>query len=345
MSDEACAVLDHVPDGFLDCPAARVSQLLRKPTLFDLPGRDPRPLFVSTLLHGNEDSGLIAVQEVLRRHASRGLPRSLLLFIGNVEAAAQNLRMTPEQPDFNRIWPGTEKAPSPHTRMAQWVYDHAARRNIFASIDIHNNTGFNPHYSCIARLEPQFIALALLFSRLIVRSQRPVGTLTNAFAALTPAITVECGRAGGETGKSGARHAAELLEAALSIAHLPEQAPAAHDVELLRTFAIVKTPQGASFSFDGAEADFQFRADLDRLNFSELAAGESFGRLGAKGVRLDIFPGDSDHAREAYFDYADGEIRLRRAAIPAMLTQDPRAIRGDCLCYLMHRIDMDGRRL
>ncbi len=27
-----------------------------------------------------------------------------------------------------------------------------------------------------------------------------------------------------------------------------------------------------------------------------------------------------------------------------MLTQDPNAIRLDCLCYLMHRIGMDGRR-
>ncbi|HXY57709.1 MAG TPA: M14 family metallopeptidase [Methylocystis sp.] len=345
MSDEACAVLDHVPDGFLDCPAARLFEALPGPTLFELHGRDPRPLFVSTLLHGNEDSGLAAVQEVLRRHAARGLPRSLLLFIGNVEAAAQNLRMTPEQPDFNRIWPGTEKAPSPHTSMARWVYDQVARQNVFASVDIHNNTGFNPHYSCIARLEPQSIALALLFSRLVVHSQRPVGTLTNAFAALCPAITVECGRAGGETGKSGAKHAAELLEAALSIAHLPELAPAAQDVELLRSFAIVKTPPGASFSFDGSEADFKFRAELDRLNFSELEAGESFGRLGPRGARLEIFPGDGGHAPEDYFDYAGGDIRLRRAAIPAMLTQDPRAIRSDCLCYLMHRIDMEGRRL
>lgn len=344
MSDEACTVLDHVPDGFLDRPAAQLSQVLRGPTLFDLRGRDPRPLFVSTLLHGNEDSGLIAVQDVLRRHAALGLPRSLLLFIGNVEAAAQNLRMTPQQPDFNRIWPGTEQAASSHARMARWVYDQAARRNVFGSIDIHNNTGFNPHYSCIARLEPQFIALALLFSRLVVHSQRPVGTLTNAFAALCPAITVECGRAGGETGKSGAKHAAELIEAALSIAHLPE-APPAHDAELLRSFAIVKTPPGASFSFDGSEADFKFRAGLDLLNFSELAAGERFGRLGAKGARLEIFAGDGGHAPEEYFTYADGHIRLRRDAIPAMLTQDPKAIRDDCLCYLMHRIDMRGRRL
>jgi hypothetical protein len=345
VSDDICAVLDHIPEGFLEAPATRLSQVLTGPTLFELPGRDPRPLFVSTLLHGNEDSGLLAVQEVLRRHAQRGLPRARILFIGNVEAAAQNLRMTAGQPDFNRIWPGAEQPPSPYTRLGSWVYDYAARREPLASIDIHNNTGFNPHYSCIARLEPKFVSLALLFSRIVVHFQRPVGTQALAFANLCPAITVECGRAGGDSGASGATHAAQLLEAALSITQLPEHAPPAHDVALLRTFAIVKTPPGASFSFNGDAADFQFREDLDHLNFGELEAGASLGRVGVKGERLQISPGEGDHAPEEYFDYADGHMRLRRAAIPAMLTLDAHAIRGDCLCYLMHRIDMDGRRI
>ncbi|HMK91116.1 MAG TPA: M14 family metallopeptidase [Methylocystis sp.] len=345
MSEETCVVLNHVPEAFLERPASELSDVLSGPTLFDLPGRDPRPLFVSTLLHGNEDSGLAAVQEVLRRRAAQGPPRALLLFIGNIRAATQSLRMLPDQPDFNRIWPGSALPPSPFLGMARWVYDYAARRRPFASIDIHNNTGFNPHYSCVARLEPQSIALALLFSRVVVHSQRPVGTLTNAFTALCPAITVECGRAGGESGKSGAAHAAELLEAALAIAELPARPAAPRDLDLLRAFAIVKTPKGASFSFDGSEADFRFRTELDRLNFSDLSAGESFGRLGANGARLEIHPGESDHEPPEYFDYASGEIRLSRNAIPAMLTLDPNAIRGDCLCYLMHRIGLDGKKL
>lgn len=344
VTDETCALSDRIPQGFLDCPAAQIAELLQGPTLFDLPGRDPTPLFVSTLLHGNEDSGLCAVQEVLRRHAAHGLPRALLLFIGNVRAAAQDLRVLPGQPDFNRIWPGSATPASAYTRMAQWVYDYAARKRPFASIDIHNNTGFNPHYSCIARLEPQFVNLALLFSRIVVHFQRPLGVQAGAFAALCPAITVECGRAGGETGACGAAHTAELVEAALATTRLSCHPPSPHDVDLLRTFAIVRTPEHASFSFDGSDADFRFRAGLDHLNFSELSAGESFGRLGTRGARLEIHPGEGEHAPEDYFDYSEGQIRLRRAAIPAMLTQDPKAIRNDCLCYLMHHIDLDGRR-
>jgi succinylglutamate desuccinylase len=342
VPDSICAVYDRLPPGFLDCPADRLANLLKGPTLFELKGRDPRPLFISVLLHGNEDSGLLAAQEALRRHQGRELRRSLLLFIGNVRAAAQNLRMLDDQVDFNRIWPGGLLSHRPEAKMAQFVFETVAARDPFAAIDIHNNTGFNPHYGCIAKLEPKFIALAQLFSRIVVHFERPLGTCAAAFAQLCPAVTVECGKAGLV---NGAEHAAQLIEAALSISELPDHPPAPQDVDLLRTYAIVKPPAGASFSFDGAPADFEFRPDIDRLNFSELAAGESFGSARA-AARLEIAPGDGDETHPGeYFDYGGGAIRLAHSAIPAMLTLDPRAVRLDCLCYLMHRIGLDGKRL
>lgn len=340
--DAPCAVMDRLPEGFLDCPADRLVDLLPGPTLFELPGRDPNPLFVSTLLHGNEYSGLDAMQAVLRRHAARGLPRALMFFVGNIRAAAANVRTLPGERDYNRVWPGTLYPGEKQAELARWVYDYAARRGLFASVDIHNNTGFNPHYSCVTKLEPKFIALAQLFSRIVVHFQRPVGTHAAAFADLCPAITVECGKAGAG---SATQHAIELVEAALSISHLPDHAPPPHDVDLLRTYAIVKPPAEATFSFDGAPADFMFRADIDHMNFSELAPGASFG-VARAGMKLDILPGDGDDSAPGeYFDYSGGEIILTRAAIPAMLTVDPQAVKQDCLCYLMHRIGMDGRRL
>ncbi len=342
MTDAPCAVLETLPDGFLDCPPERLVDILPGPTLIHIAGRDPQPLFVSTLLHGNEYSGLDAIQKVLRRHAGRGLHRSLLLFIGNIRAAAANVRTLSGERDYNRVWPGTLYPDDPLASMAGQVYDYAARRNLFASIDIHNNTGFNPHYACVRKLEPKFIALAQLFSRIVVHFQRPVGTQAAAFANLCPAITVECGKAG--VG-SATEHAVELVEAALSISHLPDHPPAPHDVDLLRTYAIVRPPAGASFSFDGAPADFMFRPDIDRMNFSELEPGASFGAA-RMGMRLEILPGDNeDHQPEEYFSYDGGEIRLTRSTLPAMLTLDPRAVKEDCLCYLMHRIGMDGARL
>ena len=336
-------IMRELPAGFLDCPAKGLAEILPGPTLFDLPGRDPHPLFVSTLLHGNEDSGLAAMQDILRRRLATGLNRALLLFIGNVGAAAAGLRSLPGEMDHNRIWPGAPATDDPLAAMARAVHAYVGARHPFAAVDIHNNTGFNPHYACVTRLEPRFVSLARLFSRIVVHFQRPLGTAAAAFAGVCPSITVECGKAGAG---SATQHAIELVEACLAISHLPDHPPSSHDVDLLRTCAIVKTPAEASLSFTGAPADFMFRDDIDHLNFSELAPGVSFGRIGDPCARLEILPGEGGEIRpDPYFDYADGEIRLARPAIPAMLTCDPRAVRLDCLCYLMHRIDMTGARV
>jgi succinylglutamate desuccinylase len=342
MTAPNCAVFESIPDQFLDCPAVQLVELLPGPSLFDLPGRERQPLFVSVLLHGNENTGLAAAQEVLRRYLSHAPRRSLLLFVGNVAAAAANVRTLPHQADYNRVWQGTLTPDIPEAHMARWVFDYAAARQPFASIDIHNNTGLNPHYACITRLEPQFIALARLFSRTIVHFERPLGVQAGAFAKLCPAITVECGKAGGCTGTA---HAVELIEACLSITQLPLHNLAPLDVDLYHTYAIVKTPVHASLSFDGSPADFRFRSDIDRLNFSKLEAGELFGKIDDSDARLVVLPGDGYDSTDVYFDYRDGQIRLTQDVVPAMLTQDPHAIRQDCLCYLMHAIGIDGGRL
>ena len=58
-------VLEALPEGFLDTPARELHRLLSGPTLIHLPGRRSAPLLVSALQHGNEDSGLVALQSVL----------------------------------------------------------------------------------------------------------------------------------------------------------------------------------------------------------------------------------------------------------------------------------------
>lgn len=334
---------DHIPHTLLDVPATALWQHLRGPSLFHVPGRENAPLFVSVLLHGNEDTGWQAVQCVLREHRTSSLARSLLLFVGNVAAAKAGVRTLPQQEDYNRAWPGT---PRPATPLAQVMRDVLAivrRHAPFASIDIHNNSGHNPHYACVNRLAEHHLHLARLFGRTVVYFEQPLGVQSAALAALCPAVTIECGRAGDE---ASVEHAAEFIRAALALQHFPAHPVADSDLDLMRTFAIIKVPPDASFSYDGGDADFRFRADLDRLNFSELDPGTVFGALGASGARrLDVLPAEERAATSSYFDYAGGEIRLSQRAIPAMLSVDPNAVRLDCLGYLMHRIGRDGQRM
>jgi succinylglutamate desuccinylase len=327
---------ETLPAGLLDLPAARLGEVLPGPALIHLPGRRSPPLFVSVLLHGNEDTGWLAAQSVLRKYAAAELPRALSLFIGNVEAAGSGLRRLDGQPDYNRVWPGGEEPPSAESAMMLQVVEAMRARGVFASIDIHNNTGLNPHYACVNRLEHDFLHLALLFSRIVVYFIRPPGVQSAAFAGLCPAVTVECGKPGAP---GSVEHAAAFIEDCLHLSEFPVQPVAPHDIDLFHTVATVKVPEQASFGFGAPEADIDFVPELDHFNFRELNHGALFGRVRpGSPARLQVLDESGAEIGPRLFDYRHDQIALRQPLMPAMLTHDERVIRQDCLCYLMERI-------
>ena len=324
---------DHIPPGFLEAGPRDLLDLLGGPSLICLEGRRPRPLFVSVLQHGNEYTGLQAAQRLLSHFGTRNLPRSLALFVGNVAAAAKGVRSLDGQPDFNRIWPGHGMAECPETAMAEGLVREMARRDVFASIDVHNNTGLNPHYACINRLDPQFLSLASLFGRTVVYFLRPRGVQSMAFAPVCPATTVECGKPGEEY---GVRHAAEFLGAVLGLEAIPAQP--ADDCSLYHTVATVRVPDGVPFGFSPDGPGIRFLDDLDRFNFRELPEGTTLGRVPDGAVPLTVIGEQGEDLRDQYFRVCDGELMTTRRVMPSMLSLDAEVVRQDCLCYLMERI-------
>jgi succinylglutamate desuccinylase len=331
--------LHALPAGLLEAGPYDLKAILGGPTLIHLSGAREPPLFVSVLMHGNEPVGWEAMRSLLadrlRRSGNLQLPRALSLFIGNVTAAEAGVRHLPDQPDFNRVWPGCESPPTPEHVMMQGVVDIMRRRGVFASVDIHNNTGFNPHYACVNLLDNRFLHLATLFSRTVVYFIRPCGVQSMAMGQLGPAVTLECGKVGE---KHGVDHAREYLDACLHLSVLPDHPVAAGDIDLFHTVAQVKVPEEVSFGFPPTQADIQFSPELDRLNFRELPRGTALGRVnGHKGVRLDVRDEQGRDVLDRYFQVEDSELRLRISVMPSMLTCDETVIRQDCLCYLMER--------
>lgn len=327
--------LNQLPTGFLTANAANLHQLLPTPSIIYLQGRQEPPVFISILLHGNEDVGLKALQQVLKHYTEKRLPRSLIIFCGNTLAASQGLRHLDQQPDFNRIWPGTEQADCTETRLAAAIVAEMKSQNLFASIDLHNNTGLNPHYACINRLDHRSLNLARLFSRTVVFFQRPLGVQSMAFAQLCPSVTLECGKAGST---EGVNHAARLLDAVMNLQQFPTQAPNSNDIDLFHTVGIVKIPNSVNFSFTDPIADVLFDSQLDHLNFCELPAGFEFARLKRTQSMPDIIGEHGEQLSHRYFEVIDGKLRLKRQVMPSMLTLDERVIRQDCLCYFMERL-------
>lgn len=367
MSETTLTQFDELPAGLLECDARELHEILPGPSLIHLAGRDPAPLFVSVLLHGNEDTGWEAVRALLRKRAGEELPRAMSIFIGNVAAARYGRRRLEGQADFNRVWQG---GPGPEATMAARVLAAMRERRPWLAVDIHNNTGDNPHYGCINRLEPRFFHLAALFARTVVYFIRPEGVLSSAFADLCPAVTLECGMPGQP---EGTEHALHYLESLLALETLPASPPDSSAFDLFHTVAVVKVSERFALAVDGhgeagvgaggeadAAGELVLPADLDRLNFLEVPAGTPIARFRPASVDAraipdaggdaeadtdtELFPVEAVNERGAevaplYFSLEADHLLTTRPVMLSMLTLEPEIIRQDCLCYLMERLD------
>jgi succinylglutamate desuccinylase len=333
--------LDTLPAGFFALKSPReLHTLMPNPTLLHLQGRREPRLFISVLLHGNEDTGFFAVQQLLKKYQKQPLPRSLSVFFGNIEAATFGMRRMEGQPDYNRVWPGCEVEACDETHLMAQITDIMARKELFASIDVHNNTGKNPHYGCINVLDNRALQLARLFSNIVVFFETPRGVQSMAMASYCPAVTIECGKPGVS---QGVEHVLEFLDAALHLQEIPDHPLPPHDVNIYQTVARVTLPEEHAFSFSNPAADIHLLPALDRYNFSELPSGTVFAHSNHPQARLQAWDDENVEVGEHFFTCEKGLIQLKLPLMPAMLTLDETIIRQDCLCYLMKRLPLENQ--
>jgi len=154
---------------------------------------------------------------------------------------------------------------------------------------------------------------------------------------LCPAVTLECGKPGQAY---GVEHASQFLDDCLHLSEIPNHPLAHQAIDLFHTVGRVTIRDEIGFGFGDGGRELCLRADLDHLNFTEVAAGRVWGRLrpGLVGMPIIASGEAGEEITERYFGVEDGNLVLRKAVMPSMLTLDERVIRQDCLCYLMERI-------
>ncbi len=334
--DPKLSILHSIPAGLTDTAARDLHRVLDGPTLLCLPGHASEGIFISVLLHGNEDSGWLAIRRILKKYQDRLLPRPIYLFIGNIEAARYAQRRLEGQIDYNRAWPGTPLDNHAEVKLIQSVYDVLEQQSLWLSIDLHNNTGLNPHYACVNRLDNRYLYLALLFSRTVVYFTQPRGVQSLALSKLCPAVTVECGKIGDQRGIEKAQN---FIDVCLNQKSISNDAIQAEDIDLFETVAQVKIPEKIRFSFDHEPADIYFSHELEYMNFREVTVGTPFGDCAnLEQEPLIVLDHAGNNVFQQYFRIDNGILRLKCDVMPSMLTTDERVIRQDCFCYLMQRI-------
>lgn len=335
MSNLELNQIDSFPQELLEISIEKLYTLFPGPTLLHLQGKRPEPVFVSVLLHGNEGTGLHVIQRLLKKYQHSVLPRSISILFGNTQAARYGKRVLDSQSDYNRVWPGTVEPNKQETMVMQKVVNEMERRNVFASIDIHNNTGLNPHYSCINKLENCFLQLATLFGHTVVYFLTPKGVQSMAFSKFCPAVTLECGEPGSP---SGTGHALDYVDAVLHMKYISNDPILPQDIKLFHTVARVQVPKDVTFSFTDQNANILFKSELYKMNFSVIPADTCFGIVNSNNARLFAFNDNEEELGEKLFYINNQQIKLTKPMMPAMLTLDEAVIRQDCFCYLMEQL-------
>lgn len=321
----SAATLPESPEAFL--------AWLGRPAWLRLAGRDrSRTRAVSTLLHGNEPSGLRAVHAYLRSGAVPAV--DTIFFIGAVDAALAAPgfahRQLPGARDLNRCF--LAPPPGREGRLAREALALLRAAAPEALVDLHNNTGHNPPYGVGPRAGPLERRLVSLFGRRFVASDLALGALVEATASHFPSVTIECGRAGDAAADRVARDGLARLLEAEDLAGL-----ACPPLELYGDPLRVRMRAGARLAVAArpqAGADLTLDGEVDRHNFERLAAGHCLGWV-REGAGLPVEARDAiGRERSAdLFEVGGGELRTRCPLVPIMMTTDPAIAAQDCLFY------------
>ena len=336
MESVTLSQVENFPNKLLEVSANKLYTIFPQPTILHLQGKKPEPLFISILQNGNETTGLKKKKKLLNKYKDVTPPRSTSIFFGNSQAARYGKRVLDHQPDYNRVWPSTTEPFCQETEIMKRIVEEMKQRRVFASIDIHNNTGLNPYYACINKLDNQFIQLAALFGHMVVYFLTPKGVQSLAFSELCPSVTVECGK---PDSHGNVDRVFDYVDTILHMNDIKNDPVSPYNIDLFHTVARVVIPANTSFSFTDHNAEILLKEGLDKMNFSETPADTCFGvvQSGSK-AKFMAFNENDIEVTENYFYMNEKKIRTSKPVMPAMLTMDETIIRQDCLCYLMERI-------
>ena len=311
---------------------------LEGPTVWRVGGKDPsRVRMVTTLLHGNEPSGFLAIHDWLR---SGEYPETDVVFvIAHVEAASHHPvfthRRLPERRDLNRCFLGPFD--DVEGEIARGILDVIADVKPEAVIDLHNNTGHNPAYGVGIEPTREALTLTALFGRDFVWSHLVLGALLEAVKDC-PAVTLEVGK----SHDAGAdRVAREGLSRFLTAKTLFESGGPDPDVRVLLMPMRARLVPGTTLVMSNvpdAGADLTMPDDLDRHNFETVPTGSRVGWVKGEACPLELVDEEGVDRAPEYFEVKGGELVAKRPFMPIMITVDAVVAASDCLFYVVHEV-------
>ncbi|MCF7981607.1 MAG: succinylglutamate desuccinylase/aspartoacylase family protein [Pseudomonadales bacterium] len=313
---------------------------LECPTWIYFPGEDnTRCRVVTTLLHGNEPSGLYAIHQWILSHETPAT--DLYCFLGSVSAAKHpparfHHRMVPGRRDLNRCFrpPYNDE----EGLIAADLLHRITSVQPEAVIDIHNTSGAGPSFAISTELNQKHIAVSTLFTNRLVVTDLRLGSLMDFDEGDFSITTIECG---GAHDPQAHTLAYEGFKRFALTPHLFEDGidqKKTSDIDLYQHPIRVELIEGTGLAFANTAvegADITLHQDVERYNFGPICRGTNLGWLGAKGL-ASLVARDArgyDHVSH-YFELQGNCLITKQDLKLFMITKNVAIALSDCLFYL-----------
>jgi succinylglutamate desuccinylase len=307
-------------------------------TVIDISGENTQCCrVITTLLHGNEPSGLIALHRWLTDEDHQVKPTTNLRFIiCSVEAASLSPlfshRFLDGGLDINRCF-GTPSNDSYYKR-AQLIEFAIREVSPEAVIDLHNTSGSGPAFAVSPQVTPMGLTLTSFFCETIILS----GLKLNALMEQNfncPTITIECGGANDDQAHQVAFQGLKQLAQCPTLATF--QQTTAVDVVYKPLRLMLKKNISLSYSeHDEGFIGVTLKKNIEHFNFGSACKGQMLGWLDKRGIdNLQLLNDTNENVINDYFAVRDNQLVCATSLRIFMATAVKEIAINDCLLYVV----------
>jgi hypothetical protein len=313
---------------------------LTGPTVIDITGDDEDKCRVfTTLLHGDEPSGLIAMHRWLTAHDKLPVPTTHVRFIiCSVEAATMSpifsRRYLDGGKDINRCFSDDDTENCGFCRRALLIEQAIKEVTPEIVVDLHNCAGSGPAFAVAPIITPETLSITSYFCQTIILSGLQLGTLMEQKFDC-PMITVKCG---GSTDEQSHHVAYEgLKQLTLNKESKNFQQNRSVDIIYKPLRLVLKPNTGLSYGdHDEGFTGVCIKSNIEQLNYGISREDQMLGWVDDKG--LNNFELINEHGNNVISDYFSCQKNILRCAVDLriFMATDKKAIAlNDCLFYVV----------
>jgi len=322
------------------------------PTVVDITGLDTTKCrVITTLLQGNEPSGLIAIHRWLTTRKVQKLPKTNLRFIiCSVEAACVkpllSKRFIAGSKDINRCF-GNKKSDKSQIEKHQGCYERAQlieqaikKVNPEVVIDLHNAPSPGPTFAISSIITTETLPLASLFCQTLILSDLQIGSLMEQ-DFFCPFLTIECGgrfdEQAHEVAYAGICHIANCE----NIGCIQQE----KNVDVIYRPLRLQVKEGINLSYaehDEGYSGITLKQNIEYFNFGGANQDEMIGWIDGNGLEnLQVLDKQGYNVIEEYFYTRENQLVCKQNLRIFKATSDKQTALNDCLFYVVKHINKE----